>query len=322
MWGKYEKEVTALIEIMHHAIPLTLGIQKNLDLEEVRLKKDGTYVSIADYATQAVIMDGIQRMLPGDDCFGEEDPNRCSPNFLSMVKKVLPPEIDPSVVCSRAILTFGPENHRVWVIDPIDGTAGFVQNGAFAIATALMIDLKVACSVTAWPLHDPKYTGIELEGPVIFIATDEGVATAMDLKGNTVDMRTPRFHEPGMLTNGLGRVQACIKERFQIENVISLISMVKGFILAAGKASVYARIHKCQEHVWDVAPFELFVRNCGGKVTDGLGHQLVYLPNGKIKDTEYGILATIGRTEFHDHVLATMRDGLKNILQIDYFEND
>ncbi|EAX89052.1 Inositol monophosphatase family protein [Trichomonas vaginalis G3] len=321
MFGKYEKEVNTLVNIMKRAIPMTIGIQKRLDFEEVRTKKDGTYVSIADYAIQSIIMDGIFNNLPGDDCLGEEDCGKLNPYFLSMVKKVLPDDFDPVKACHKAIFKWGPDNHRVWVIDPIDGTAGFVSNGAYAIATALLIDMKVACSITAWPLHDPQYTGLPFEGPAIFIATDEGLAVAMDMEGNTYDMTKPTCHESGLLTNGLGRVLAVIKETFRIDNIISMVSMVKGFILASGKASVYARIHKMQEHVWDVAPFELFVRNCGGYVTDGLGHQLVYLPNGMIKDTEYGILSTIGRQEFHDKVLATMREGMKNILQIDYWED-
>lgn len=135
MFGAYTKEVNALVEIMKTAIPLTLSIQKNLELDEVKMKQDGTYVSIADYATQAIIMDGINRLLPGDDVFGEENLNVCNPYFLEMVKKLLPNNLDPVKACERAITTFGPNNHRVWVIDPIDGTAGFVVNQSYAIAS-------------------------------------------------------------------------------------------------------------------------------------------------------------------------------------------
>lgn len=316
MFGAYTKEVNTLVQIMKTAIPLTLAIQKDLEMDEIKKKQDGSFVSIADYATQAIIMDGINRMLPGDDVYGEENMNKCNEQFLTMVKRLLPNNLDPVKACEKAIQKFGPENHRVWVIDPIDGTAGFVVNDSYAIASALLVDLHVVCSITAWPLHDPKFTGIPINGPVIFIAVENAGAWAMDMQGNTIDMTRPTEIKKGLLTNGLGRVQNVLKTTFDVDKIVSMPSMTKGFILASGECNIYARIHKALEYVWDVAPFELFVRLCGGIVTDGTGKPLEYTTDGKVKDSDKGILCTMGGEEFHYQVLSAMQDGMKRILNI------
>lgn len=310
MFGNWEKEVSAIVEIMKDAIPLTIRAQKELVSDEIKSKNDGTIVSICDFATQAVIMTGINKLLPGDDVLGEEDMKKISPDFLKMVKTLLPPEIDPVEACSKAIRTIGPENHRTWVVDPIDGTEGFVNHGTYVIATCLLVDLKPQVSITAWPQHDPKFTGIEMEGPLIFIAYEGGKSYVMDLKGNVKVMPVLDHGYPATLCNAFGRIQKYLMEKLEIKEKIRLVSMAKGFILAAGRASVYIRAHHNPENVWDIAPYEIFVRNCGGIITTGKGDPLEYLPNGTVKDSTCCIVATLGGKKFHEKVLKFVREGM------------
>lgn len=308
MWGKWEKEVNSLVEIMKQAIPLTIKAQQHLSKQEFKLKNDGTVVSICDFATQALIMYNINKLLPGDDVFGEEDMTKTTPDFLEMVKSLLPPEIDPVAACSRAIKQINPENHRTWVVDPIDGTEGFVKQSAYAIASCLLVDLKPQVSVTAWPLHDPKYTGIDMEGPLIFIAIEGDKSYVMDLNNNVKVMPVVEKGEPATLSNTVGPRQQYMKDHLGIQNTISLVSMVKAFILAAGKANVYIRMHAVPENVWDIAPYEIFLRNCGGIITLGNGKPIEYTPNGKVKDSEnMGIVNTIGGKKWHEHVITVYK---------------
>ena len=313
MFGPWEKEVNALVEIMKEVIPLTLHAQEKLESKQFKSKNDGTIVSICDFAAQAVIMKRIQEKLPGDDVLGEEDMKNASPAFLEQVKHLLPPDLDPIEACSRAIRYINPENHRTWVIDPIDGTEGFVKHSSYAIATCLLVDLKPQVSITAWPLHDKKYTGIELEGPVLFIAYEGGKSYAMDLNGNIKEMPKVTSGTPCRLTNNSGRVQNYIAKALNVPNEISLVSMVKGFILATGHANIYCRIHYKTENSWDVAPFEIFIRNCGAIITTGTGEPLEYLPNGSIKGSETGIIASVGGPEFHQTLLKTYQEAVKSI---------
>ena len=313
MFGPWEKEVSVIVEIMKEVIPLTLHAQEKLNSSEIKSKNDGTVVSICDFATQAVIMDRLNKELPNDSVLGEEDMKQISEDFLNKVKLLLPPDLDSIEACSRAIRHIGPENHRTWVIDPIDGTEGFVNQSSYAIATCLLVDLKPQVSITAWPLHDKKYTGIELEGPLIFIAYEGGKSYVMDLKGTIKEMPVITSGKPCNLVNHGGRVQQYIKDQFGITESISLVSMVKGFILAAGYANIYVRIHRKPENSWDIAPFEIFVRNCGAIITTGEGEPLEYTPDGLVKNSQYGIVATVGGKEFHEKVLKVFKEGMLHV---------
>ena len=314
MFGPWEKEVSAIVEVMKDVIPLTIDAQIKLKDSEFKSKNDGTVVSICDFAAQAIIMKGINEKLPGDSVLGEEDMKAVSPEFLEKVKLLLPPDLDPVAACSKAIRHIGPDDHRTWVIDPIDGTEGFVNHSAYAIATCLLVDLKPQVSITAWPLHDKKYTGIELEGPLIFIAYEGGKSYVMDLKGTIKEMPVITSGKPCNLVNHGGRVQQYIKDQLGITDSISLVSMVKGFILASGYANIYIRIHRKPENSWDIAPFEIFVRNCGAIITTGQGKPLEYTPDGLVKDSEYGIVATVGGKEFHEKVLKIYQEGMIKVL--------
>lgn len=128
--GKWNKEIDALVKIMKQVIPMVLNTQININQAEIKHKTDGSVVSIYDFAIQAIIMHYINKLLPCDDVLGEEEMNKVSDDFLNEVIKILPSNIDPIEACSRSIRQIGPENRRTWVIDPIDGTEGFVQHGA------------------------------------------------------------------------------------------------------------------------------------------------------------------------------------------------
>lgn len=63
------------------------------------------------------------------------------------------------------------------------------------------------------------------------------------------------------------------------------------------------------ENAWDIAPFELFLKNCGGIITLGNRNQIEYTQNGKIKgNTSAGIVCTIGGVEWHRKVLKAYRN--------------
>jgi hypothetical protein len=49
---------------------------------------------------------------------------------------------------------------------------------------ALLVDLEVKVSVVGWPHHDPKFTGIPVDGPLIFVAAEGGGFAAVDLAKN------------------------------------------------------------------------------------------------------------------------------------------
>lgn len=149
-----------------------------------------------------------------------------------------------------------------------------------------------------------------MEGPLIFIAIEGDKSYVMDLNNNIKIMPFIKIPEKVHLTNNIiGYRQKYIKKRLGIKKTICLVSMVKGFVLASGKANVYIRMHNEPENVWDIAPFEIFLKNCGGKMTLGDGNEIEYLPNGKVKSNgDNSIICSIGGDEWHNKVLKIYKE--------------
>jgi hypothetical protein len=126
-FGEYASEVSAMVRIVSPLISISLDAFAKLKDDVVQLKGDGSMVTICAFALQSLIMSGIQRAFPGDKVLGEEDLGKLSPDFLRLVSTLLPAGFDPIAACKDAIRQIPPEVRRVWVIDPVDGTQGFVQ---------------------------------------------------------------------------------------------------------------------------------------------------------------------------------------------------
>lgn len=317
MFGEWTKEVEAVIEILKPAIELSLVGQEKLKQNQVEQKKDGTVVSICDFACQTIVMNGLQKEFPTDYVLGEEEVGKADDEFLGLVKSLLPEDLDPVKICSRAVMTIEDSYKRCWVIDPIDGTYGFVVNGNYAIATALLVDRHVVCSIVAWPRHDKSITGIDLDGPVIFAAAEGHGAYAIDLNNKRIRLTKPVNPKPISITSkqhvgNAVSLQHYIMEKIGFTENIEMVSMTKGFVVAAGGASIYVRIPwgANEENVWDIAPFELFVREAGGIGTTGMGEPIEYRQNGRVAGTQEGLLFTNRGPEFHQKVLEAYREAL------------
>jgi hypothetical protein len=120
MFGDWIKEVLAGIDIIIPAMQLSLPGQQNVQQSQVQTKGDGTPVSIADFACQTLIVKGLKEHFPSDRVIGE-DPSHETAAIPSQVKTLLPGDPDPLEICRDGLRSIGATDHRVWVIDPIDG---------------------------------------------------------------------------------------------------------------------------------------------------------------------------------------------------------
>ncbi|OHT11346.1 Inositol monophosphatase family protein [Tritrichomonas foetus] len=313
-FGEYTREIETLINILIPTIDVSIRGQEELKSCDVFIKSDKSPVSICDYACQTLIVKGIHKNFPEDKILGEEDVNASDSNFIQLVKHILPEDLDPISICKDIITEITDDMDRVWVIDPIDGTYDFIKNGNFAIATALLVNLEVVCSIVAWPRHKSSITGLPKNGPLIFVSAKNHGSFAVDLEKNYIPLvksDTPRnrlikpinMREPEILTYEL------LKEKLKIDEEFSDSSMTKGFVLAAGAGVVYMRI-RClgDEHVWDIAPFELLVREAGGFATNIDGEQIKYNKIGRVVDSRRGLIFTFKDEDYHQQVLEIYRE--------------
>ncbi|KAH0789911.1 Inositol monophosphatase family protein [Histomonas meleagridis] len=304
--GDYQKEIEVGIAMLRKTMEISMKGQERLTSSQVENKSDGSPVSICDFACQMMLMKSIKDAFPNDKVYAEEDSHH-DEHFLEDAMALLPEQLDFKEICA-GLLKSVPNDQRVWVIDPIDGTYGFVKNGNFAIATALLIQREVVASVVGWPRHKTEFTGLP-DGPLIFVSAKGHGAYAVDQNGN--------FHK--LMNNGNAKnaivysagatpfennCNEYIIEKMKITEKIPMVSMTKGFVLASGYAKAYLRIRNYEdEYVWDIAPFELLVREAGGFSTTWDGKLIQYTENGICYNSKKGLIFSFVDEEYHKELL-------------------
>lgn len=123
-----------------------------------QLKSDATVVTIADYAIQAILIAKIHQYYPEDLFYAEETltdllklNNQSIDDILDFIKIVLEEHWtkEQLIQTFQILSTNNPNtnhfdiNHSrrkrgCWIIDPIDGTRGFIQGKHFSIAVSLV----------------------------------------------------------------------------------------------------------------------------------------------------------------------------------------
>ncbi|KAJ5675763.1 Myo-inositol-1(Or 4)-monophosphatase [Penicillium macrosclerotiorum] len=122
-------------------------------------KIDATPVTIADFAAQASIIAAIHNTFPDDDIIGEEDSTalRENPTLLERTWELattvhLDDEASEALLYTPRtrdemldLIDLGAKGRcgrtgRVWTLDPVDGTATFMQGQQYAVCLALVED--------------------------------------------------------------------------------------------------------------------------------------------------------------------------------------
>lgn len=202
----------------------------------------------------------------------------------------------------------------MWVIDPIDGTKGYISLRNYAIAVGLMVDRKPIGGI----IGTPAYPG----GAQLFHA-QSGVAYMQPLNGGEVK----RIHVSNRTEAATLRALESVEkshanhDRMQIvreeaglgsAQLVHIDSMEKYARIAAGDAELYLRLPRLGSTrpfmIWDHCAGTAIVEAAGGKVTDVDGSPLDY-STGKTLANQ-GIIVSNGA--IHDRVITAVQKVLAN----------
>ncbi len=279
-------------------------------------KTDKSPVTVADFGAQAVVCKMISDQFPSDAVVGEEGSAALREEknvahlekVVSFVNQQMP--CDGDSVCQWIDRGAGQAQGRYWVLDPIDGTKGFLRNDQYAVALALIENGQVQWGFLACPaLPNAQTAGsifvaqcgagakmYSLEGDdlgSIRVSTQSGIAAA----------RLAESVESAHTNQGLA---AQLRENLNIgAEPVRMDSQAKYAAVARGDAEIYLRSPNSKtpdyrENIWDHAAGYLVVEEAGGRVTDVRGHPLDW-SQGKRLENNIGVLATNGL--LHDEVV-------------------
>lgn len=161
----YSKELELATLTVQRASKLTKSILAAVDKGALD-KKDNTPVTIADFAAQALIISAVHAVYPEDGFVGEESAAalRESPELLNRVWGLVSSFRDEEHGLATpsspeemlALIDLGGKGQggpkgRVWVLDPVDGTATFIQGQQYVVCLALLEDGEQKIGVLGCP---------------------------------------------------------------------------------------------------------------------------------------------------------------------------
>jgi len=302
----YEFELETAVEIVAEVCDLTRRVQDSIVATGDSLTKgDRSPVTLADLAAQVVVSLRLARGFPDDPLLAEEDSGALaeSPEMADRVLELTREHISP-LTRDEMVAALDRGGHqggagRYWVLDPIDGTKGFLRGDQYAVALALVADGDVVVGVLGCPnLPAVSEAADSLDGAV------RG-AIHVDAITNPADAVVC---ESVVAAHAAHSVQAGTADRLGISAPPYRIdSQCKYAVVARGEASIYLRLPRdtsYREKVWDHAAGAVVVEEAGGRVTDLDGKPLNF-SEGRLLGNHRGIVCSNGA--IHERVLQACR---------------
>ncbi|XP_061983318.1 PAP-specific phosphatase HAL2-like [Populus nigra] len=181
--NNYAKELDVAVRVVHMACSLCQRVQEGLvssiSNDLVKSKDDDSLVTVADWSVQATVSLMLSESFSNQkvSIVAEEDAQTLSKSdsvglltaVVNTVNECLaeapkyglqsPKEALGTSQILEAISrcnSTGGRNGRHWVLDPVDGTLGFVRGDQYAVALALIEEGKVVIGVLGCPNYPRK----------------------------------------------------------------------------------------------------------------------------------------------------------------------
>lgn len=221
-------------------------------------KSDQSPVTLADIAAHDVIVNGLQQLTPDIPILSEED------------QQTAPYE-------ERR------QWQRYWLIDPLDGTRGFIAGlPEFSVNIAFIENQVAIAGVIYGPVEQEMYYA-NLGG---FAYKQHGRQPAQRIETRVIDWQqitvaTGHFHNPK-------RLASLLAEQVPYQR-LALNSSLKFCRLAEGLADVYPRFGPTSE--WDTAAGQCILESAGGSVVDLAGHSMLYNAKSSLQNSAFVAIA-------------------------------
>jgi len=304
--NSYGREIQVAQAALDESAQLCRAVQDRVAIT----KGDRSPVTIADYGSQALICRALHEAFPDDPIIAEEDSTLLQADEQKALREALGQHLetvrpDTSLASAMEWIDYGNAegySDRFWTLDPIDGTKGFLRQGHFAIALALIVQGEVVVAGLACPKLDDeiylasKGTGAKLGNRSIRVSETNVISHA----------RICQSVESGH--SALGDIHRVAEHLGMDSERIQLDSQAKYAVVACGDAEIYMRLPTRKnyvERIWDHAAGALLLTEAGGKVTDCTGNALDF-SCGKGLEHNRGIIATNGKT--HDQIIKALTD--------------
>lgn len=267
--GAYEHEMNVALRLAREAGAAimqyygeTVRVERKLDVD----KEHTEPVTVADRAANTIIVNGLKREFPDDGILAEE-----------------------SVDTARRLT-----KSRVWMIDPMDGTNGFIaRDGDFAVQIGLAVDGESVLGVVYLPLTDVLYRATRGAGSFVERPELETLRLRASNQSSIAEMRlaASRSHRSPRMD--------IVKRELGLTKEVQRGSVgVKVGLIVEGQCDLYIHLSPRTKQ-WDTCAPEVILTEAGGRMTDLFGQPLRY--NSPQLQNLNGLVASNGAA--HDRII-------------------
>lgn len=340
----------AAVEAVQLASRLCQAVQVQLQGGEQADKADDSPVTVADYGAQALVAWSLRRAFPGAplSLVAEEDAGELRATggapMLERITQLVNEAIGAAGVALDAPLSpaqvadlvdaggsAGGRTGRHWVLDPIDGTRGFVGGRQYAVCLGLLDEGEAVLGVLGCPNlpQEPIREADCDEGQAGRSFSEEGVGTLF-AAARGQGARMGLLLAPGLPATpircndsqpqGEVRYMESYESRHSDHSLaaaaaaavgltrpsLRLDSQAKYGALARGDAALFMRFPPAsyREKIWDHCAGAVIVAEAGARITDGEGRPLDFGAGRYFEDLRGGIVAATPRQ--HAAVMAAL----------------
>ncbi len=282
-------------------------------------------VTIADYGSQAMICRAILTAFPEDAVLAEEHADQFGTllaadqraEIVGLVSDVLGEAVSEDQISSWLDHGRGVEAERTWVIDPIDGTKGFIAMRRYSIAVGLLdrgLPIAGVLGSPGYPTPDGKGLLFYAQGGAAHVEPMLGGKAYRVAVSTRTKPRDLKVVESVERDHAALELMAKIYGELGIDKaaqVEGIDSQDKYAMLACGDADLYLRLPreaKPKHKSWDHAAGVALIQAAGGVVTDIDGSMLDF-STGAILSNNLGMVVTNGA--IHDRVLEVVQAATK-----------
>lgn len=296
-------------------------------------KGDKTQVTLADFAAQALLVAAIHHNFPNDAIVGEEDTRalRSSSTMAAQVWDLVSSTSLEDVECESLLPSptsqedmlryidlggkgYGGPSGRVWMIDPVDGTKGFLKGGQYVVCCTMLEDGQEKIAAFGCPhvsLEQGRISEQDTDttGPGYLISAARGqgtqyrklstgalqTATKLSPTKSVESMSSLRFVENCNTTSpqfaDRHRIAEALGAQWHPLHIYSTQLRYLALTLGAGDVVLRTPLPgDAPAHVWDHAGGVMVFEEAGGKVTDLNGKDLVFTA-GRDLTENFGLIA-------------------------------
>ena len=237
-----EKIINSLIDTFVDSGNLSLDLRKK-GLEK-KIKPDNTPVTNADIEVNKIITKKISNLTPNIKIVSEE-------TSLNKANKSL---------------------NDFWLIDPIDGTEGYIHGkDEFTINAALILNKKPVAGIINAPGKKRIFYSFGFSNS-FEISNGSKTKLTCKKKSNKNEINAISY------SNNLKPEIIELHKKYNITNFTKMKSSLKFCVIASGEYDFYAAEPRARE--WDIAAGHAILENAGGIITDFSGNEINYGKKG------------------------------------------